>query len=186
MKKSVVTLFCLFALLLVGLTAAAQPASGSKESRTSQAARRQPPQDNARRSHHPQGGPHDNVGHGAGPLSMEEFIDDLTVQQKTMLDVITRKSAKKLNAYRTELAALRDTIQVLMTGRTDNSARLFPLYEREGRLQAEISKEFYRCKIAMDAVLTPDQYRRLQEALAANRPPDLSQPPAPPAKKAKK
>jgi len=189
MKKPVVIIFCLFALLQLGLPLAAQTTTQSKVSHSSNNVKRQPQQDKAKPPLPPKGGPRHNDDPGApigNPLSIEDFIDDLSVQQKTMLDVITRRTAKKLDVYRAELSSLRDTIRILMDGPEDNSDRLFPLYDREGRLQAEISKEFYRCKVAMDAVLTPEQLRRLQESLHKQGPPDHQKQPGRPAKSAKK
>jgi Spy/CpxP family protein refolding chaperone len=51
----------------------------------------------------------------------------------------------------------------------DKSAVLFPLFEREGKLKSEISKEYYRTRVAIDKVLTPAQRDTLREKMAKQR-----------------
>ena len=94
---------------------------------------------------------------------IEDIINDLTPQQKSRIDAITQRSSKIIERYRSQLDAVRDSIRLYMGNREDCSDRVFPLYEREGRLQAELSKEYYRTKVAIDAVLTPEQFRRFQQ-----------------------
>ena len=57
-----------------------------------------------------------------------------------------------------------------MNSREDHSNVLFPLYDREGRLQSEISKEYYRTKVAIDKVLTPEQFQQMHQKMDKNRP----------------
>ena len=94
---------------------------------------------------------------------IENIVKDLSATQKTRIDLVTRQSKKKVDAYRKQLQAVRDSIHTLMDSQQDNSEPLFRLYEREGHLQAEISKEYYRAKRAIDDVLTPEQYKTLRE-----------------------
>ncbi|MCR5065639.1 MAG: Spy/CpxP family protein refolding chaperone [Bacteroidales bacterium] len=94
---------------------------------------------------------------------IENIITDLTPQQKSKIDVITQRSSKNVEGYRKQLKAVRDSIRLFMDSRVDNSSKVFPLYEREGRLQAELSKEYYRTKVAIDAILTPEQFARFQQ-----------------------
>lgn len=92
---------------------------------------------------------------------IEKILTDLTATQKTRIDLVTREASRKVEKLRKELSNVRDSIRVYMDSPKDNSGKLFPLFELEGKLQAEISKEYYRAKTAVDKVLTPDQYRRL-------------------------
>ena len=107
--------------------------------------------------------------HNAKKEKIESIITDLTPQQKSRIDAITQRSSMNVEKYRSQLDAVRDSIRLLMSGRENNSSKLFPLYDREGRLQAEISKEYYRTKVAIDALLTPEQYQRLRENLEQRR-----------------
>ena len=95
---------------------------------------------------------------------IEEIITDLSPQQKSRIDAITQRSAKNIEHYRTQLDA--DSIRRYMDLREDHSSVVFRLYDREGRLRSEMSKEYYRTKVAIDAVLTPEQFRRFQEQMA--------------------
>ena len=100
-----------------------------------------------------------------GPMKIEELISDLSKTQKTKIDNITKRTTKTIDNYRQQLNSVRDSIRSYMESPNDHSNILFPLYEREGRLQAEISKEYYRCKVAIDKLLTPEQYRTLKEQM---------------------
>ena len=100
---------------------------------------------------------------------IEEFLTDLTATQKTRIDVITKRSGKTIEFYRKQLKDVRDSIRVLMDDTRDRTAELFPLFEREGLLKSEISKEYYRTKVAIDEILTPEQYARLREQMKAER-----------------
>lgn len=96
---------------------------------------------------------------------IEEIVSDLTPAQKNNIDAITKRSSKIVASYRQQLHAVRDSIRTYMNSQEDNSSILFPLYEREARLQAEISKEYYRSKVDIDKVLTPEQYQQMNEAM---------------------
>lgn len=103
---------------------------------------------------------------------IEKILTDLTATQKTRIDLVTRETAKKVEKLRKELNNVRDSIKTYMDSPNDNTSKLFPLFELEGKLQAEISKEYYRAKTALDKVLTPDQYRRLSAHKKAHQPHD--------------
>lgn len=94
-------------------------------------------------------------------MNIENLVSDLSSTQKTRIDMVTRKSKTVVDGYRKELNAIRDSIRLLMDTPNDMSSQIFPLYEREAKLQAEISKEYYRAKVAVDKVLTPEQYKTL-------------------------
>lgn len=102
-------------------------------------------------------------------MEISDFISDLSKAQKAKIDLITKRTSKTVENYRHQLSILRDSIRSYMDSPNDHSAILFPLYEREGRLQAEISKEYYRSKAAIDALLTPEQYKILKEKMAKKR-----------------
>lgn len=106
---------------------------------------------------------------GKEHVKIEELVTDLTQTQRTRIDIITRRSRKTVELYRSQLHAVRDSIRSYMNKQEDHSAVLFPLYEREGMLQTEISKEYYRTKVAIDDVLSPEQYRQLQEKMQQSR-----------------
>ncbi len=97
-------------------------------------------------------------------------MPDLTTAQKNKIDAITRRSTKIIEGYRNQLHTVRDSIRSYMNSREDYSNVLFPLYDREGHLQSEISKEYYRTKVAIDKVLTPEQFQQMRQNLDKKRP----------------
>lgn len=163
MKKTAIFVFGLFLMFAMSLSAQQTNVDTANQNRIPHFSRLI-----KRPLHH--AAQHASANQMAKQMPVDSILDDLTVQQKTLLDMITRKYSKAIEAYRHDLHQLRDTISHLMNEPGDNSERLFPLYEREGALQAKISKEFYRCKMEMDAVLTPDQQRRISESFEAKRP----------------
>lgn len=100
---------------------------------------------------------------------IEEIVSDLSATQKTRIDVVTRRSSKRIENFRQQLHAVRDSIRALMDSPDDRSEAIFPLYDRESFLQAEISKEYYRSKVAIDEVLTPEQYQTLKKKMKEQR-----------------
>lgn len=106
---------------------------------------------------------------GGKKEKIEDIITDLTPQQKSRIDAITQRSSKTVENYRSQLKTVRDSIKLYMGSRNDNSNKVFPLYDREARLRAELGKEYYRTKVAIDAVLTPEQYRLFQQHIGKKR-----------------
>ena len=102
-------------------------------------------------------------------IKIEDFVSDLSAQQKSKIDAITRRSTKVIESYRKQLHSVRDSIRSYMSKADDLSEILFPLYDREGFLQSEISKEYYRTKVAIDKILTTEQCKQLREKLATRR-----------------
>ena len=100
---------------------------------------------------------------------IETLVPDLSATQRTRIDVVTRRSAQVIDGYRSQIKAVRDSIRLLMESPEDKSAVLFPLFEREGKLKSEISKEYYRTRVAIDKVLTPAQRDTLREKMAKQR-----------------
>lgn len=117
-----------------------------------------------------QQGPKNHKGDGPKEnIKIEDFVSDLSAQQKSKIDAITRRSTKVIENYRKQLHSIRDSIRSYMSTSDDLSEILFPLYDREGVLQSEISKEYYRTKVAIDKVLTSEQYHQLHKKMAARR-----------------
>lgn len=117
------------------------------------------------------GEPPHGQGHGSRPMRIEDMIPDLSNTQKTRLEIITQRSSKMIDKCRAQLDELRDSIRLFMDDTIDRSEVLYPMFEREGRLQAQMSKYYYMTKRDMDAVLTPKQYKQLREKMAASKPP---------------
>ncbi len=119
-----------------------------------------------------------------GRPRVEEVLTDLTATQRTRIDVITRRAKKESDVYQKRLNGVADSIRILMDEGKDNSAKLFPLFEQEGRLQAEINKIFYRARLEMDAILTPEQINAIktyrENSQKQRRRPPQSQGPQPP------
>lgn len=103
-------------------------------------------------------------------MKIEEFVSDLSTTQKAKIDLITKHTSKNIESLRQQAKEVRDSIRTYMGSQEDRSDILFPLYEREGHLQTELSKEYYRSKAAIDKVLTPEQYQKLREAMENRRP----------------
>lgn len=101
---------------------------------------------------------------------IEQLVSNLTPEQKSRIDIITSRSSKNIAFYRTQLNAVRDSIRIYMDRHDDLSSIVFPLYERESMLTSEISKEYYRAKVAIDEVLTEQQFRELHNKMKQNKP----------------
>lgn len=109
--------------------------------------------------------PKDPPKHHPHGVNITDKIPDLSDAQRDQIDIITSRSSKTIKFYRNQLNAVRDSIRSYMDITTDMSSTVFPLYEREGMLQTELSKEYYRTKVAIDAVLTTEQIKKLHEAM---------------------
>lgn len=142
MKKSLTTFAFLMLLVMTTLVAQEQPGRN--------------------RPHHG----HDDNGR---PVRIENMIPDLTTTQKTRLEIITQRSSKSIKEQRNKLNVIRDSIRMYMDDSIDRREILFPLFEREARIQANISKTYYESKRSMDSVLTPEQYVRLRQKMLNSR-----------------
>lgn len=91
-----------------------------------------------------------------------ELVSDLTSSQKGKLETITAESKKRVDGLRKQQKSLRDSIGSLMDREGDQTKTLFPLFDREAKLQARISREMYTTKVRIDEVLTPDQRKELK------------------------
>lgn len=99
---------------------------------------------------------------------VEEMVSDLSAVQKKRLETATNASKKKVAKLKQELSATRDQIKELMDKDEDMSSQLFPLVEKEAHLHAEITKEMYRCRIAIDEILTKEQLQEFRSRLKSD------------------
>lgn len=105
--------------------------------------------DAPRRHHHPE---------------ITEMVKDLNNNQKRKIETISRESRERVDALRRQQKQVRDSIGTFMALDGDQSARLFPLFEREAQLKAAVSREMYTTKVRIDQILTPEQRARLRES----------------------
>lgn len=103
------------------------------------------------------------------PPKIEEMVSDLSAIQKKRLESATESSRKKIDKLQTNLSNVRKQIRTLLKAEGDQSEKLFPLYEREGDIQAEISKEMYRCRIQIDNILTKEQLQEFRAHIEKER-----------------
>ena len=101
-------------------------------------------------------------------FKIENFVDDLSADQKKKIDDISAQYLKRISSMRSDLRAVRDSIRTLSDQYGDHTKQIFPMYEREAKIQTEISKEMYRMKLKLDKVLTRAQYDTLHEELSKN------------------
>lgn len=90
-----------------------------------------------------------------------EMVSDLSSAQKRKLETITKESKERMEPLRKMQASVRDSIGMLMDREGDFSKVIFPLFDRDARLQAEISREMYVTKVRIDQVLTKEQRQEL-------------------------
>lgn len=103
--------------------------------------------------------------HGNRPHpSVTEVVSDLSSRQKQSLDELTANSRKTMDRLRHEQKAVRDSIHRLMDQEGDQTTALFPLFDREAQLQAEMSREMYATRIKIDKILTPEQRAEMRKA----------------------
>lgn len=103
------------------------------------------------------------------PPKIEEMVSDLSAIQKKRLENVTESSRKKIDKLQTNLNNVRKQIRALLKTEGDQSEKLFPLYEREGDIQAEISKEMYKCRIQIDNILTKEQLQEFRAHIEKDR-----------------
>ncbi len=94
-----------------------------------------------------------------------ELVGDLSVKQKGKIENITRQSRERVNALRKQQHAVRDSIAIFMDREGDQSKELYPLFDREARLQVAINREMYTTKRQIDEVLTLQQRANLRNTL---------------------
>ena len=97
------------------------------------------------------------------------MVSNLTAIQKNRIENITEKTKKEVSKLKNELHAIRIQISGLNSKEGDQSSILFPLFDRESQIMAEISKEMYRCRLQIDEVLTPEQLKEFRNSLEKER-----------------
>lgn len=107
--------------------------------------------------------------HAEGPRKehrpeITEIVSDLAPAQKRKLENLTNDSKQRIEKLRGQQKAVRDSINRYMDMDGDQSRTLYPLFDREAKLQAEISRQMYATKVRIDEVLTPEQRKELKTA----------------------
>lgn len=98
-----------------------------------------------------------------------EIVSDLSAAQKLKVESIGKESKERVGELRSRQKAVRDSISLYMNCDGDQSRLLFPLFDREAHLQAEINREMYNAKLRIDEVLTPAQRNELHKAIDTNK-----------------
>ena len=92
------------------------------------------------------------------PPKIEEMVSNLSAVQKKKLETITQNCKAKTAQLQKE-----------MDKEGDQSDKLFPLFDREAALQAQMSKEMYSVRIQIDQVLTQEQLAEFRARCKADR-----------------
>ncbi len=98
-----------------------------------------------------------------------ELVKDLSPLQKRKIESISKESKAKIEGFRSQQKAVRDSIGNIIERSGDQSKLLFPLFDREGALQSRISQEMYKTKLKIDEVLTKEQAKELKNAISKNK-----------------
>lgn len=98
-----------------------------------------------------------------------ELVSNLNNDQKSQLEAITNDSRQRVEKLRAQQKAVRDSINLYMDREGDQSKYLNPLFDREAKIQAEISREMYASKVRIDKVLTKEQRAEFQKASKQHR-----------------
>ena len=96
-------------------------------------------------------------------------MSNLSLKQKKSLLEVRERSQNRVNELKAQLATVRDSIRDYIHRDGDNSKVLYPLFDREGELQASISREMYALRLKIDAILTPEQLKEFREAIEKRR-----------------
>lgn len=111
--------------------------------------------------------PHDEK-HQARP-DITELVSDLSSSQKSKIETLSNESKERVEKLRKQQHAIRDSIRLYMDREGNQSKHLYPLFDREAKLQAEISREMYATKVRIDEVLTKEQRAEFQKAIKKQR-----------------
>lgn len=93
-----------------------------------------------------------------------EIVQDLNAVQKRKVENISNESRERVVALRKHQRAVHDSIVMFMEREGDQSQVLYPLFEREAKLQTAINREMYATKLRIDEVLKPEQREALRAA----------------------
>lgn len=112
--------------------------------------------------------PADHRREGKRP-DITKLVSNLTEKQKSKLDAITNDSRQRIDKLRARKRAVRDSIENFLKREGNQSKYLYPLFDREAKLQVEISREMYSTKVRIDEVLTKEQRAEFQKASKVQR-----------------
>ncbi|MBQ7711306.1 MAG: hypothetical protein IJT39_05705 [Bacteroidales bacterium] len=97
------------------------------------------------------------------PPDVASIVTDLSAAQKKKIEQISKEGKERINQLEGLQRQVRDSIRMYMDKYEDNSKILYPLFDREGKIETDINKEKYRIKTAINKILTPDQHKQLVE-----------------------
>lgn len=103
------------------------------------------------------------------PPKVEEMVSNLSLKQKKNLLDVRERSHARMDELKAQLSLVRDSIRDYIHRDGDNTKVLYALFDREGDLQALISKEMYSLRLQIDAILTPEQLKEFRDALQKRR-----------------
>ena len=92
------------------------------------------------------------------PKLIEQFVSDLSLSQRKKIEQLHKECRTEITALRIAQRKVRDSIATYNDLYGDHSKILYALYEREAKLQVELSKQFYAKKVALDKILTKKQH----------------------------
>ena len=101
---------------------------------------------------------------------VSELVSGLTSLQKQQIETIRQESSAKVSQFRKQQKMVKDSIKLFMDKDGDQSAMLFPLFDREAFLQVQINREMYNGKVKIDAILTEKQRAELHQTTMSQQP----------------
>lgn len=107
------------------------------------------------------GGPHERQGRRP---DITKIVSNLSDAQKEKLETLMEASRQRVDKLRRQQQAVRDSIALYMDRDGNQSKKLYPLFDREAKLQVEISREMYNTKVRIDEVLTKEQRQQFRQA----------------------
>lgn len=107
------------------------------------------------------GGPHDRQGRRP---DITKIVSNLSDAQKEKLETLMEASRQRVDKLRHQQQAVRDSIALYMDRDGNQSKKLYLLFDREAKLQVEISREMYNTKVRIDEVLTKEQRQQFRQA----------------------
>ena len=116
---------------------------------------------------------HDGKPHKKAPKpEISELVGDLNAVQKRKVETISRESKERVAALRKQKHSVCDSIAMFMELEGNHSRELYPLFDREAKLQVAINREMYDTKLRIDEVLNAKQRQALREACRKDKPQD--------------
>ena len=107
--------------------------------------------------------------HEKRQTNIVEMVDDLSASQRKQLLKAQSETHERIDALYAKLDGIRDSIRLIMHKEGDYSKDLFPLFDREAIVQAQISKEMYSLRVFIDNILTPKQLEQFRSALKRSK-----------------